>query len=64
MKKKRNKRKIPYQSGCHIFKVPDCYEKNPKLWATRIRKEEAKKKKEESDFFEWYNKELKKYGYK
>jgi len=64
MRKKRNKRKIPYESGSYKFKVPECYEKNPKLWAIRIRKEDAKKKKEETEFFEWYNKELKKYGYK
>jgi len=64
MRKKRNKRKIPYQSGCHKFKVPDCYEKNSKLWDIRVKKEEAKKEQEDNDFLEWYKKELKINGYK
>lgn len=62
--RKEDKRKIPYQGSPHKFRVPDAYLKNPKLWEARIKKEEDKKKKEETEFFEWYNKELKKYGYK
>lgn len=62
--KKENKRKIPYQNSPHKFRVPDAYLKNSKLWETRIKVEDTKKKKEEIEFFEWYNKELKKHGYK
>jgi len=62
--RKEDKRHIPYKGSPHKFRVPDAYLKNPKLWEARIKKEEDKKKKEETEFFEWYNKELKKYGYK
>ena len=46
------------------FKTPECYKNNPKLLEARAKKEDSKKKKEEAEFFEWYNKELKKYGYR
>ena len=64
MRKKQDKRKIPYQNSPHKTKVPDCYEKNCELWELRIKKEDKKLQKKEEDFIIWYKNELKRKGYK
>ena len=65
MKKKRkgNRGKI-IKEDFYRFNLPDCYTKNPELHEKRIQNEEKKKLKEDQEFFEWYENELKKYGYK
>lgn len=63
MKKKRKVGKI-IKEDFYNFNLPDCYAKNLKLHKKRIQKEEQKKLKDEQEFFEWYENELKKYGYK
>ena len=56
--------KIPYSNSPHKFRIPQCYKDNPELLEARAKKEDVKHNKEEAEFFEWYNKQLKVNGYK
>lgn len=63
MKKKKDKRKIPYKDGIPKFEIPRCYMNNPDALEKRARREDEKKHKEDVEFIKWYKNELKKYGY-
>jgi len=63
MRKKRNKRKIPHESGIPKFEIPKCYYNNPDALERRARKEDQKKHQEDVEFMKWYKQEVERYGY-